>query len=304
MGRIVRMIRGNQRTSRVRAAGLGLASFLLLGLRAAAGQGVGAGDGPELSPPAEMPAVSRPIVSKPAGTPAVPANPPAAARGGPAVLALPGLTTRSARPSPSPTIDSPGLILDPAPGGPSLDAPIEMRRAPESTPNRSVSALNRSSPPLVLESSPMDDPAPLGGTTSRSIPSTKRLTPTPRTALQPTPVPARRSRFFGFMPGPAQVPAPASPEGSSTTRTSTPGRSEADGIRDDPAADSALKRRIETQAKDAVRERARSIEVKVVGKNAVVQARGVKFYQKRGVRKSLETLPALSGLRSMIEVVD
>ena len=299
------MIRGNQRIARVREAGLGLASFLLLGLRAAAGQGVGVGDEPELSPPAEMPTVSRPIVSKPAGrTPAVPATPPAAPRGGPAVLALPGLTTRSARPSPSTAIDSPGLVPDPAPGGPSLDAPIEMRRAPESTPNRSVSALNRSSPPLVLESSPTDDSAPLGGTTSRSIPSTKRLTPTPRTALQPTPVPARRSRFFGLMPGPAQVPAPASPEGASTTRASTPGRSEAEGIRDDPAADSALKRRIEKQARDAVGERARSIEVKVVGKNAVVQARGVKFYQKRGVRKSLETLPALSGLRSMIEVVD
>ena len=49
---------------------------------------------------------------------------------------------------------------------------------------------------------------------------------------------------------------------------------------------------------------ARSVEVRVVGKNATVQAHGVKFYQKRAVRKSLEGVPALSGLRSTIEVVD
>jgi hypothetical protein len=78
----------------------------------------------------------------------------------------------------------------------------------------------------------------------------------------------------------------------------------AEDIREDPGADSALKRRIEKQARDAVGDRARAIEVKVVGKNAVVEARGVRFYQKRGVRKSLEALPALSGLRSVIEVGD
>ena len=83
-----------------------------------------------------------------------------------------------------------------------------------------------------------------------------------------------------------------------------PGRSVAEDLREDAAEESSLKRRIERQAREAVGERARSIEVRVVGKNAVVQAHGVKFYQKRAVRKSLETIPALSGLRSTIEVGD
>jgi hypothetical protein len=75
-------------------------------------------------------------------------------------------------------------------------------------------------------------------------------------------------------------------------------------IREDPAFDSALKRRIEKQALEAVGDRARSIEVRIVGKNATVQARGVKFYQKRGVRKSLEGIPSLSGMRATIEIAD
>jgi hypothetical protein len=65
-----------------------------------------------------------------------------------------------------------------------------------------------------------------------------------------------------------------------------------------------LKRRIEKQAREVVGDRARSIEVRVVGKVAVVQARGVKLFQKRNVRKSLEGIPSLSGLRSSIEVLD
>jgi hypothetical protein len=72
----------------------------------------------------------------------------------------------------------------------------------------------------------------------------------------------------------------------------------------DPAAESALKRRIEKQAIQAVGARARSVEVRVVGKDVAILAHGVRFYQRRGVRKSLESIPALAGLRSTIELVD
>ena len=65
-----------------------------------------------------------------------------------------------------------------------------------------------------------------------------------------------------------------------------------------------VKRRIEKQAREAVGDRVRSIEVRVVGKNATVQARGVKLFQKKSVRKALENLPALTGLRTVIEVAD
>ena len=92
--------------------------------------------------------------------------------------------------------------------------------------------------------------------------------------------------------------------GPSTPRSTAPGRSVAGGSPDDPAADSALKKRIEKQAREAVGDRARSLEVRVAGKDVSIQARGVRFYQKRAVRKSLESIPALSGLRSTIEVAD
>jgi hypothetical protein len=106
-------------------------------------------------------------------------------------------------------------------------------------------------------------------------------------------MPARRPRLFGFFTGPA---AP---------KAATPGRSLAsDAPRVDPAADSELKRRIERQAREVVGNRGRSVEVRLDGKEAVVVVSGVKFYQKRGVRKQLEGIPALSGLRSTIEVVD
>jgi hypothetical protein len=72
---------------------------------------------------------------------------------------------------------------------------------------------------------------------------------------------------------------------------------------EDPA-ETALKRRIEKQLKEVVGDRARTIEVHVEGKSATIQARGVKLFQKRGVRKSIEAIPALSGLRSTIEVLD
>ena len=295
MGRIVGQKTGNHPVVVWLATGLGLASSLLLALGATAGGGEGDGDGPVLTPPSEMP-----VVSKPANPKVAPARPPAANRGGPAVLALPGLTTPSARPSPAP--EPAGPVLDPGPGGPTLDAPIEMRRAPEATSSGLNDAPRRSSLPLVLESEPLDEPAPLGGTTPRTGPATRRPTPnpTPRPSTRPAPVQARRPRFFGLMPGPVPPDGPS----PSPSRSPSAGRASADDIREDPAADSALKRRIEKQARDAVGDRARSIDVKVVGKDAVVQARGVKFLQKRAVRKSLEAIPALSGVRSTIEVVD
>jgi hypothetical protein len=72
--------------------------------------------------------------------------------------------------------------------------------------------------------------------------------------------------------------------------------------RPDPAADAAIKRRIEKAARETVGDRARAIEVKVVGRSITIQATGVNFFQKRTVRRSLETMPGLSGYRSTVEV--
>ena len=115
------------------------------------------------------------------------------------------------------------------------------------------------------------------------------------------PEPTRRPRLFGFLAGPARSPSTAPP----SSKTVTPGRSvAADDLQADPAAESALKRRIERQAREVVGNRARSVEVKLTGKEAVVQVSGVRFYQKRAVRKQLESIPAISGLRTTISVLD
>ncbi len=72
----------------------------------------------------------------------------------------------------------------------------------------------------------------------------------------------------------------------------------------DPASDAAARRRIERQIRDALGDRLRSVEVRVTGRNVLVVARPSRFWQKRGIRRTLETLPALDGYRARIDVAD
>jgi hypothetical protein len=74
--------------------------------------------------------------------------------------------------------------------------------------------------------------------------------------------------------------------------------------RSDPAADAALKRRIERQIEDSLGDRVRSVDVRVVGRDVTIRARSTRFWQRRGVRRALESLPGLTGYRSSIAVVD
>lgn len=70
----------------------------------------------------------------------------------------------------------------------------------------------------------------------------------------------------------------------------------------DPAADAALKRRLERQIRQALGDRVRSVEVLVVDRRVVIQAKTARFWQRRAVRKSIEGLPDLVGYRSTIYV--
>jgi hypothetical protein len=72
----------------------------------------------------------------------------------------------------------------------------------------------------------------------------------------------------------------------------------------DPAAEAALKRRIERQVHDAVGDKVQETEVRVVGRQVIIRARGVRFWQRRSVRRTLESLPALAGYRPTVEIVD
>jgi hypothetical protein len=298
------MMRSVDRLRRDRQAVLGRTTALGLALAAlvAAGTSEANGQTPELSPPSEMPIISKPATPSPTPSPS-PARPAPTAPRGRATLAIPGLTTPTVRPPVSP--DAPKPVLVPAPGELSLDAPIEMRPLPQTLPSsRPAASPPPSNRPLVLESTPMDGADPLGGATTRPKPPTSRPTTT-TTPPQPAQAPARRSRLFGFLAGPAAPPARPPSTAPATPKPSTAGRSvAADPLREDPAADSALKRRIERQAREVVGNRARSVEVKLDGKEAAVVVSGVKFFQKRAVRKQLEGIPSLAGLRSTIEVVD
>jgi hypothetical protein len=276
------------RIARDRWTLLGLTTGLTL---FAGGAIAGDGDGPELSSPSEMPV----LISKPATTTPAPAavRPSTARLPGRPMLAIPGITTPAARPSIP--IDAPKTTPGPAVGEPALDAPIEMRPFPEALAGQPGLSPSQSNFPLILDPGPIDELPPPGGATTRSNPPSRKPTSPP----QPVPTPARRPRLFGFFSGPAPSTAASSdPAGS---KPIIPGRAMVD---DEPAAESALKKRIERQAREVVGNRARSVEVKLDGKEAVVHVSGVKFLQKRAIRKQLEGIPALSGLRSTIEVGD
>jgi hypothetical protein len=289
-----------------------LAAFAAVLVAFAGDVQAGDGDPAVLSKPNEMPTiVSTPSVPV-ASAPVVSASPTPPPSTGQAVLALPGITapagTRPANPQ-VPTTLSP--FDDETPGGLQLDAPSEMNRSPtQVTPQPRVSpsrvpSTSRSPRPLILEDS-FGEPVPIDSPANLAKPDAKKVNTSPRLDPQPQ----RRGRLFGLLPGPQPTPAPsrstnsARAEDSIVGRDELPGRSIVESDKIEASAELALKRRIEKQARESVGDRVRSIEVRVVGKTAVVQARGVKLFQKRNVRKSLESLPALSGLRSSIEVLD
>jgi hypothetical protein len=254
----------------------------------------GNGDGPELSPPSEMPKTAKPLApARPKPTSPSPGN-------GRAVLALPGITTSSTRTPPvitsTPSTSTSTVEPPDAPGELRLDGPLEMPGVPPAARPRPGTTPNRADRAIPLEPLPMDESSGLGDPDARSNPPARRPS---TTSSRPEPLatpPGRRGRFFGLVPGPMVGPP--------TPRSTVAGRSATADSPDEPAVDSALKKRIEKQAREAVGDRARLLEVRVAGKEVSIQARGVRFYQKRAVRKSLESIPALSGLRSSIDVGD
>ena len=265
---------------------LGSCSILL-----AAGASGDDGDGPVLAPPADMPAATRPA---PIARPSTPSSRPGAR----AVLALPGMTPAAPRESSAPTLSSTPSTA----GGPLLEAPLEMSAIPGSSASTASTSPSRSPRPLVLESTPGDSPSTLNGPSGRPGPSTKRPSVSARVDPPANPASSRRGGLFGLFRGPQPPANPARPYPDA--RPNTPGRALAEDATDELAAEAALKKRIEKQARIAVGDRARSVEVELSGRAATVSARGVKLFQKRAVRKSLESIPALSGLRSTVEVLD
>ena len=266
-----------------------------------------AGDGP--ATPVPIPA---PTAPKPATAPAAPP------RDDRAVLALPGITAPSSRsPRLGPTIttaDLPPPSLGPTSDGglpplempgarPNQAGPIELIPLPsERFRGRIVDSIpiDATLPPLEVPPIRPGSSRPRGTTTTdrdRSIlddpidlMDIKDRDKSAKEDDKPLPPPPRRSGLFSrFMLRPTSL-------GSDSAIKAEP--------RSDAAADAEIKRRLERQASAAVGDRTKAIEVRVVGRSITIQARGVKFLQKRAVRRSLETLPGLTGYRSVVEIVD
>jgi len=244
-------------------------------------------DGP---PPLTPPASEESPAPAPAPSPAPTTAPEPENR---PVLVVPGVPN-SAAPRSRPRLSALEPIAPINGDLPTLTAPAEMPEPATSRPGTSrfgPRQIQRGTAlPLTLESTPIDaDPL---GSTPGALPSTRRnLNP----EIKPVPAPRRPSGFFGRM-----LPTPFT---SSRPQPETRGSITVEP-RTDPAADAALKRRLERQVREAVGDRVKAVEVRVVGRDVTIRAKVSRFWYRRPVRHTLETLPGLSGYRSTVEVVD
>ena len=237
-----------------------------------------------------------------------------------AVPAIPGLRPRFGELMAMPTFSTDDSVhLEPLGGsesesaGLTLDGPIEMRNAPlpsrrgrpipfaESGPNGNNEVIPLSDP-MEVDRGLLGDAA-LGRPSSASRRPDSGFT-NQRDAIRST-SPTPRRRFFGLFPGPAVAnPIPAPVRSSTVGISGLNSLSDPDQLSPEAIADFRLKQRIEKQARESVGDHVRTLDVQVKGKSATIHARGVRFYQKRSVRRALEGLPALTGLRSMINLDD
>ena len=118
-------------------------------------------------------------------------------------------------------------------------------------------------------------------------------------AAAPRSAPPRGLGLFGRFLGPAPLNPPKSESRNPQSKT----RVNADP-KPDPTTDAANKRKIEGEIRDSLGDRLRSLEVRVSGRNVLIVAKASRFWQKRTVRRSLETLPGLTGFRARVDVLD
>ena len=110
-------------------------------------------------------------------------------------------------------------------------------------------------------------------------------------------MPGLLGRVLGQPPANRARDASRNGEATSRPKTKTKAKSE-------PETDAVVKRRIEQQIRATLGDKVQSVEVRVSGRNVLVVARATRFWQKRGVRRSLESLPALAGFRARIDLAD
>ncbi len=276
------------------------------------------------SPPPSQP---KPTASAPAASPSPAQSQPSRTSTGPSqirpLLIIPGVTAPPQPGAVRPKTDLPNTASPPAVIGPANGDPrASMTGAPEAGspfqlrvggPSQGQPAPGAGpQPPITLE--PIED-EPEGrprnsllpdARSDRGMPGPGPSTPSrpaDRSATTNQPLwrpPGVLGRLFGLPPQPAPRSAPS---GDQARRRSEPHDATIDA-QADAASDAKTKRRIEKQIYEALGDRLRSVEVRVTGRNVLIVARPNRFWQKRGIRRTLEALPTLDGYRARIDVAD
>lgn len=248
---------------------------------------------PPLEPPALLPpaiAPEKPRTPAPAPTSSRPGTKPA---GNPSFLVIPGVT--------APVPNHSGVRLGPVP--PMTTAAPSATTPPRARPAQSRPASSAPAPvpiPLTLEAIADDPPAELG---SERLPA-DRPAGAPAPAASASTAPARpklsasprSASILGRLLGPATLDEDTAPPpaANSAKRES----------RSDPAAEAALKRRIRNQVEQALGDRVRSVEVRISGRTVIFRAHASRFWYRRGVRRTLESMPLPAGYHARVEAVD
>ncbi len=270
---------------------------------------------PALEPPATAPAPATPRPRSASGSGSSPASSATTkpAQAAPAesrpLLVIPGVTAPvpslpGTRPNGPRPVAGTGAADSTAPTAPSTSRASLLPPIEEPPAGRDPALTGRSPIPLTLESIPDEPPAELG---SERLPADRSAAPRPPRASSARPMsepsapaasrpapPRSSSTMFGRLLGP--MGSGDEPAGSRSSITVEP--------RSDPAAEAAAKRRIEKQVQQAVGDRVRSVEIRVSGRSVVIRAQAARFWQRRAVRRSLETMPLPSGYRARVEMID
>jgi hypothetical protein len=298
----------------LRAAIVRSFGVVLLGTSLALAQDPPPLEGPssDPSPPKASSSTSAPTPRTTATNTVSPATAPSQAR---PMLVIPGVTAptprggvapgaNAAQPSQSSALAMPsaGATSGSAAVRSTMGSPFRPDAAAET--ERKPEASGLSPIPLTLE--PLDDdgsvnqkkPAPRSPRTN--APAQQRPARARESASVPVetrPAQQRIPGFLGRLLG--QPPVRPDREASSRRDAAAQAKSKASSGTN---PDAVLKRRIEQQIRATLGDKVQDVEVRVSGRNVLIAARPTRFWQKRGVYRSLESLPALAGFRARIDL--
>jgi hypothetical protein len=245
------------------------------------------------------------------------------------MLVIPGVTGPNARPrGPDAPVNPQTSRLPNAAAAarreppPVLSAPAQGLSPFREAPGRSVARPTRDpiDEPIPMTIEPLEDlpdsgakprsSTPPSATLNRSRAGSARAAQGPRSgdsnndsppaSARPRPAPRLLPGMLGRILQPQQAQVRDRAESKSSGEKA---RSKAET---EPEADTDLsvKRKIEKQIRESLGDRVRSVEVRVSGRNILIVAQATRFWQKRTVRRALETLPALDGFRARIDLDD